>query len=119
MNQGGDGNMTMFAIPPTRKNTPISNPIFMWLFAASFAAMNAPTSVPRACARKGNRKCLGSKRCMEALSPSMVVMSASVGGGITFPLMVMSAMFTMLPTSSPAITASMFLIIGFILFVIG
>lgn len=57
--QRGDGSKITFAIPPRRKNRPISNAILSLFVAASFAAMNAPTIVPKACARKGKRKCLG------------------------------------------------------------
>lgn len=39
-------------------------------------------NVPMACARKGNRKFMGVNRCIEALSPSVVVVSAPNGAGI-------------------------------------
>jgi hypothetical protein len=78
------------------------------------AAKNAPTNVPKAWAKKGIKKFIGLNRCMDSCNPSIVVMSAPSGGGIIEPLIIMRAIFTTPPTTSPVIRARIFLAIGFI-----
>ena len=56
---------------------------------------------------------------MDVLRPSKVVTSAPSGGGIKELLIMMILMFTMLPITAPAITAKLFLRIGFIFLVLS
>lgn len=51
---------------------------------------------------------------MDAFKPSIVVMSAPLGGGIIDPLIMMIPMFTKLPKSAPDMTAKIFLTAGLI-----
>lgn len=81
-NHTGDGSITTEAIPPAKKKTPITNAIIIFLLAATNPATNAPTNVPKACAKNGIKKCLGSNKCIEAFRPSVVVTSAPFGGGM-------------------------------------
>src|SRR5262249_29378029 len=78
-----------------------------WL-AATRNATRAPASVPSACARKGNTKCFGSNRCIDALRLWGSDTSTPAGGGITWGLAATSAMLTTPPTIRPATTARMF-----------
>ena len=52
---------------------------------AIMVANKAPVNVPTACARKGQRKCLGSKKGRADLSPSMLDRSVPAGGGMMYP----------------------------------
>jgi hypothetical protein len=86
--------------------------------AAINAVVAAPAKVPIACARNGKMKCLGSNKCIVAFNPSIVVTSAPCGGGITELLIKIIDIFATLPTKRPMITASVFLKIGFINFIL-
>src|SRR5690606_4380051 len=59
-------------IPPAKNKTPIIiGPIIDFGFD-NLVARKAPTKVPKACAKKGKIKCLGSKRGIPAAKPSVV-----------------------------------------------
>lgn len=91
---------------------------FDWFVAAIKTVVAAPVKVPMAWAKKGKTKCLGSNKCKVALSPSMVVTSAPLGGGIIELLIKMIAILMTLPTKRPIRTAKVFLKIGFIVVVL-
>jgi hypothetical protein len=73
--------------------------------------------VPSAWAKKGKMKFFGSKKGMAATSPSRVEISAPFGAGIMEPLIKIRILFTTPPIKRPAITARIFLKMGFIFFV--
>ena len=79
------------------------------------AAIKAPENVPKAWAKKGKIKCLGSNNGNDNFNPSIVVTSAPFGGGIMEPLTVIIAIFTILPSTIPIIIAKLFLIIFILL----
>ncbi|MNE82518.1 hypothetical protein D3C80_1792470 [compost metagenome] len=107
------------AMPPTRKKIPITIAKRILRLPAINAAIQAPTRVPRAWARNGKIKCLGSNRCIEAFSPSVVVTSAPFGGGIMEPLIMIRPILTILPITRPATIARMFRKIGCMFFVLS
>lgn len=107
--------MKIVISPPKKKNTAITIANVNLLVGVIHAATKAPENVPRACAKKGNKKCFGSNKCMEARSPSEVVTSAPLGGGMTEALMETKAPLTKLPITIPKTIAMIFLRIGFIM----
>ena len=66
INQVGAGIMVAAMMPAIKNNAPIPSASFICRLAASSATTMAPANVPSACARKGNKKCLGSNRWMLA-----------------------------------------------------
>ena len=59
MNQAVAGIMKHMAMPKTRNTLPTTNAGVMRRRAESATAIAAPTSVPSACAKKGDAKCCG------------------------------------------------------------
>ena len=101
-------------MPPIRNKKPMTRAIRNLLLPAIKAATTAPTSVPKACARNGNKKCLGSNKGKAAFNPSGVVTSAPTGAGMMEVLIIIRLMLTTLPTMAPASTARTLRTIGFI-----
>jgi len=100
----GAGIIIVAAMPPIRKKPPTTEDGIADARGPSKLARNAPTKVPSACARNGKTKCLASKRWIDAFRPSIVVTSAPAGGGMIFPLIMMSPMLTALPSTRPTTT---------------
>lgn len=119
MNQVGAGIIAAATIPPIIVNAPIPNANHIFLLVAMVAATSAPTNEPSACARKGIRKWIGVSIGIAAVIPSTVVISAPAGGGMIEPLIIIIPIFAMIPAIMPAITARMFLTIGFIFVFLG
>lgn len=105
--------------PPAKNNKPITKAKVILRLADNKAATNAPTKVPRACAKNGNRKCFGSNKCIAAFKPSVVFVSAPSGGGMIEPLIMIMPILTVLPIIKPAISAKMFLSMGCIVLGVG
>ena len=61
VNQIGPARIMLTAIPPIRNNPPIENANLILCVAAIKPAANAPTKVPRACAKNGKMKYLNSR----------------------------------------------------------
>jgi hypothetical protein len=117
LNQIGEGSVKTIVMPPNKKKAPMMKANFVLCEAADIAVVSAPAKVPIAWAKKGNRKCFGSNKCIVACIPSVVVTSAPFGGGMIEPLSKMILILTILPITRPAITAKVFLKMGFIIFV--
>lgn len=98
VNQTGEGSMNTIMTPPIRKMHPMTKANLTLCLSAINAAISAPTKVPKACAKKGIKKCLGSKRCKASCRPSVVLVTAPSGGGIIDPLMLIRDMFKEPPT---------------------
>lgn len=107
----------MLVRPPRKKAPPITMAARVFLSWTILAATKAPTRVPKAWAINGARKCLGSKRCIVAFRPSMVVVSAPSGGGINAGPRRMIPILTRLPMIRPPRIARVVLASGFIDFI--
>ena len=101
VNQTGEGSMKTIMTPPIRKMHPMTKANLTLCLSAINAATSAPTKVPKACAKKGIKKCLGSKRCKASCRPSVVFVTAPSGGGMIDPLMLIRNIFNEPPTYRP------------------
>lgn len=98
VNQTGEGSMNTIMTPPIRKTHPMTKANLILCLSAISAETNAPTKVPKACAKNGIMKCLGSNRCKASRRPSVVVVTAPSGGGMRDPLMLIRNIFKEPPT---------------------
>ena len=104
--------MTTLIIPPIRNSMPMIIDIPRCFDLAIMVANKAPVNVPTACARKGKRKCFGSKKGSADLRPSMVDKSVPAGGGMINPPTSKKSQLNALPRIMPEMIAKIRLKVG-------
>lgn len=113
MNHRGPPTATTMAIPPARKNTPMTAAGPIAPGAASWDAANAPPRVPSACASHGNRKLAAGSCGMDRRISSIDDISSPAGTGINLGPSSTSRLFRMAPSTRPVTVARIFRWRGF------
>jgi hypothetical protein len=106
LNQSGEGTENTIEMPPKRNTTPTVK--LNRNFLVKNPTIKAPINVPMAWAKKGAKKCMGSKNGIAFSRPSGEFKSNPDGGGMIFIMNSSMLILTIPPTIRPKIKEKIF-----------